>query len=100
MNTTEQKKYTTRLKEIEDGVVTFTEETVKLIDEIKERMNAIEESIKRLEKHLDEAQTHSLKMEKEQRNYVDRGDKLTDLRLAGFLCRGFWSRLNWLLTGR
>lgn len=114
MGIADQKKYTTRLQEIENGVLAFTEETVGLLDEVKKRMDAIEDSIRaidisinetiehfdRVEKTIHQERTHHLELAKEQRSYVDQADKRTDWRLDGFVGRGFWSRLNWLLTGR
>lgn len=44
--------------------------------------------------------THRLKLADEQRLYVDRVDKITYGQLERFIGRGFWARLNWLLTGR
>jgi hypothetical protein len=66
---------------------------------------------------IGEERTHRLKLAQEQRGYVDNEDRqlrqtcqerwnetgATHKRIGvhqAFVSRGFWSRLNWLLTGR
>lgn len=72
----------------------------------------------RLERAINDERTHRLKLAEEQRGYVDARDRelreccwerwdstsQTTKRLFDEIGelrnRGFWSRLNWLLTGR
>ncbi len=65
----------------------------------------------RLEAAVNSERTHRLKLAEEQRGYVDARDRelrdrcddrwvRANMRADAFEQRGFWSRLNWLLTGR
>ncbi len=108
MNGTEQKAHTTAL-------ATLDRRTSEFADAITEHL---ELEIEKLRQAIGEERTHRLKLADEQRAYVDGADRAlkqccqerwdvtanTHVRLwkeiADLRDRGFWSRLNWLLTGR
>ena len=104
MNGTEQRKHRTATAELADAIETLAK--------------AADARADALEGALAYEQKRSRKLEEEQRGYVDArdrelceccqerwdessaatkrlGDRIADLRN-----RGFWSRLNWFLTGR
>lgn len=53
---------------------------------------------------LSAERTHRLKLADDQRGYVDAADRQVREQLLAAIAelrgRGFWSRLNWLVTGR
>jgi hypothetical protein len=83
-----------------------------------QRLDSHGAQIARLEKAISDHRTHVIQLAAEQRGYVDGRDRELSVRIedvsgdhgarignlmaahTGFTCRGFWSRLNWLLTGR
>lgn len=93
MNPKEQKNHKTAMNDLENGVVTFTEETVR-------QLYALRADITRNENRITEEHRARLKLAGEQRHYVDGENREIRQRIDGFTQRGFWSRINWLLTGR
>ena len=93
MNPKEQKDHRTALRDLEDGVLAFSVETMKRLDALAARIGTVEARI-------NEERALRLKMAEEQRQYVDCGDTFNLRLLMEFTRRGFWSRINWLLTGR
>lgn len=108
MNPTEQKTHQTALRDLENA-------TSDRMDSLETLCHQIFEAAR---DGINEERTHRLKLANEQRGYVDNedrqirqccqerwnetsattkrlGDRISELR-----DRGFWSRLNWLLSGR
>lgn len=76
-------------------------------DERLQRQDGDIEAIETARRLVSEERTHRLKLADEQRAYVDTRDRrLSDVLdteifdRRSFCARGFWSRFNWLLTGR
>jgi len=104
MNAAEQRNHKRRTDELTDGLEAlakaFDERIVEVLGECRAMVGA--------------ERTHRLKLADEQRSYVDAADRQMALQMDGaakvalahtveateVLRRGFWSRLNWLLTGR
>jgi hypothetical protein len=104
MNTSEQRTHRTVTAALASGLEKLSEAATARMDS--------------LDRRLGELSTHQVKLAHEQRAYVDNEDRQlrqccqerwddtakTTKRLADGLYelryRGFWSRLNWLLTGR
>ena len=104
MNPTEQKNHKTAL-------LTLENETTEALKSVAYQLDVIRVSV-------GEEHTQRLRLAAEQRGYVDARDRElreccqqrwaatteTTKRLADdhvfFVRRGFWSRFNWLLTGR
>jgi len=112
MNATEQRKHTTVVAQLAADVETVLDGLSK---EMLERF-LVEEKTRN--EAVGQERTHRLELAKEQRNYVDAENrKLRECcqerwdasakthktfadAIYGFQHRGFWSRLNWLITGR
>ena len=69
-----------------------------------ERATAISASVEELanvtRELINKERTHRLSLASEQRAYVDRADTFNRDILNAFVGRTFWSRLNWIMTGR
>ena len=74
---------------LESVAARFIEQEARIESVNRDFMNAINEE-----------RTHRLKLADQQRAYVDAGDRTVLQAFQVFKLRGFWSRLNWLLTGR
>jgi len=97
MNAVEQKKHATAVSTLEAA-------TTDAIEAMSERLR---DESDRLFDIIGDERTHRLKMAEEQRGYVDAADRRLDRLIEAetadrraFVGRGFWSRLNWLMTGR
>lgn len=104
MNGDEQKNHRVVTQELGRTLATVAETTASQLSVLRSSIN--------------NERTHRIALADEQRAYVDARDKelrvccqerwdsvsVTTKRLADrhgeFVARGFWSRLNWLLTGR
>lgn len=53
-----------------------------------------------LDLKISDERTNSLKLDEEQRKYVDAAIDQLSSRIEELRHHGFWSRLNWLVTGR
>ena len=93
MNPKEQKDHRTALRDLEDGVLAFSVETMKRLDALAARIGTVEARI-------NEERALRLKRAEEQRAYVDARNGEVWLHVEYLYRRGFWSRINWLLTGR
>jgi len=97
MNGEEQRRHRTATQEIRKDLDAVTNTTGELVDELVTRISQVRDECL---KAVGEERTHRLRLAEQQRTYVDRGDKDNLIRMSNFVCRGFWSRLNWLFTGR
>mgnify|MGYP003401691487 CR=1 FL=1 len=97
MNPSEQKSHKKVTADLAAGIEALAATTAERCSTLSEMINT--------------ERTLRLKMAEEQRGYVDNEDRLlrryaeqcveaAHKRLDKFVRRGFWSRLNWLLTGR
>jgi hypothetical protein len=100
MNGTEQKNHRTVTQDLSRAVEVIANSTAQ-------RLEAHGVELVRLRESIGAERTHRLDLAKEQRGYVDNQDQLVGRRvdalasdLFTFQHRGFWSRLNWLVTGR
>ena len=97
MDPTEQKNHRTAVATLEKA----TEEAfAALTDRYNGRFLTLDKDLNAIRQAISDERTHRLKLADEQRAYVDHEDRLLRERIQAFVNRGFWSRLNWLLTGR
>lgn len=107
MNPAEQKAHTRAteglrrdLGRLEDAL---TERTIQMEQTVKNDLHRLRAEIAQLRRWLEDEGTHRLQLEV---NVCKADDHLRELLAftenarGKFQVRGFWSRLNWLLTGR
>ena len=104
MNPTEQKERRTAVTNLQDQIDAMD---VAFTIALDERTSATLRSLEMLRENINAERTHRLKLADEQRAYVDGLNILHNTRIHvmsdridTFRSRGFWSRLNWLVTGR
>jgi len=97
MNPTEQRNHTRRTDELAAAIEDVSADALY-------RCTHIEQTCRQL---ISNETTARLALAREQRSYVDNEDRLLRLKceerliaFVQFTSRGFWGRLNWLLTGR
>lgn len=101
MNGTEQRKHTTAVAVLEAQTAEAIEGlVVALTAERREREQGDRDVAAGVRAAIGGERTHRLTMADQQRSHVDLEDRITRGQFAAFRDRGFWSRLNWLLTGR
>jgi hypothetical protein len=81
-----------------------TDELAEAVESIAEgaasNIHRLDENVAELSRRINDERTHRLKLAEEQRVYVDAQDRLFHRNLVTFVGRGFWSSLNWIVTGR
>ncbi len=104
MNGTQQKAHHTAVSALENATAEAIEGLVEAVE--NERQTRAAEDT-RLTTDIGIERTHRLELAEQQRNYVDAADRRLDRIIEAetfdrraFVGRGFWSRLNWLFTGR
>lgn len=107
MNGTEQTNHRTVTSQLRREFDAASTETTRALHVCADRLRAHDRDAIRLEKAINDERTHRLRLADEQRGYVDARDndvlravEAVNDRATAFVSRGFWSRLNWLLTGR
>ena len=111
MNPTEQKAHTRATDELRKDLgkleSAVTHRTFQMEQTVKNDLNKLLTRFDQLGRQLQDERTHRLKLTDEQRKYVDTQDQelwryleFTENARGKFQARTFWSRLNWLLTGR
>jgi hypothetical protein len=111
MNGTQQRAHTKVTTILANDLTAVAEGTVQRFITVERRIESTE---KLLRQKISDETTHRLKLADEQRTYVDReigveatfrreNDNLQVMRLDALEAirgRGFWGRVNWLITGR
>lgn len=97
MNGTEQRARHTAVTRLSSDMDRFAGEVETLLGNFARELQA---GIVMMNTKVGDERSARLKLAQEQRGYVDNEDRLIRERLQRFESRGFWSRLNWLLTGR
>ena len=110
MNSTDQHRNATvngRLDALVKSASEFADATVERFDELKEEKMRVRADLDKLTASLVEETTrldcvdaHLVSLISEENQNHARGDEQIQRILKRFMTRGFWSRLNWLVTGR
>lgn len=104
MNPVEQGNHRRVTDAIAHHVESIATATAQRFTEIERQAAGFRDSVVERFAHVDrrinEERTHRLKLADEQRGYVDMRDRDISRAFESLRARGFFGRMNWLLTGR
>lgn len=101
MNPVEHEAHTRKTDELAAGIELIAESTEKALSVVRGDIIIEGLRVETLARELvNREQSFRLNLAKEQRDYVDMRDSDLWVAFNALRLRGFWSRLNWLLTGR
>lgn len=96
MNSTEQRNH----KTVREDLDAQARVTADALEAVAERCDTLDRTTSVLATRISDERTHRLQLAIEQRGYVDACDSEIKGYVQRHIERGFWSRFNWLFTGR